>query len=112
MYPAPNAEGRFGDGVVVIHTPQAEANAHITALRVEGSARAGISNFGAKVALGATVLTCSAFDMEGEPVSNQPYAFQNLGGNACGCPVATDTCEALSTGIEAPQPVDNPDAPP
>lgn len=107
----PNAEGRFGDGVVVIYRPEAEASAVVTGLRVEGSARAGLSNFGAKVSLGATVLSCSAFDMEGEPYSSRPFAFENLGGNACGCPVATDSCEALSAGIEAPNPVDNPTAP-
>jgi hypothetical protein len=104
-----NAKGEFGDGVVVINLPSSEATAHITGLRVEGSARAGLSNFGATVALGSSALTCSAFDIEGGTFADRAFEFENLGGNACGCPAPTESCEALSAGLSAPKPVDIPD---
>jgi hypothetical protein len=94
----------FGDGVSVASIA-APASATVTGSRVEASARAGLSNFGASVALGASVLTCNAFDLTGDNYREQPFHFENIGDNACGCPDPVATCKAQSVGLEPPEPL-------
>jgi hypothetical protein len=87
----------FGDVVV-------PASATLTHMLVEQHARAGISNFGASVSLGASDSVCNTIHLNGE-IFLTPYTFQNLGGNRCGCPEAIlDACAVQTSGLVPPDP--------
>jgi hypothetical protein len=96
--------GAFGDGIAVVSGVLA---AELTARdsRVEGSARAGVSNFGSVVALSGSVLECNAFPLDGESYLDQSYSFDDQGGNACGCGPETFACVASSAGLTPAQPL-------
>ena len=64
--------------------------------------RAGVANFGAEVTLGTTVLSCNAFDLGGEEHIDEPFTYDNLGNNTCGCP-AVEGCTALSANLAPPE---------
>ena len=98
------SDGAFGDGldVVVSSTP---ATATITGSRVEGSARAGIASFGAPVSVAATALSCNMVDLDGETYRNTDAAFDDGGGNTCGCDNNVIACEVLSSGLMPPSQV-------
>jgi hypothetical protein len=100
------ANGSYGDGIAVtaLGTP-IPASAKITRAHVEGSARAGVANFGAHVAIGTSRLLCNVFDLEGETSEDSPFSFEELGELSCGCPEADGRCVALSTGIQSPAPI-------
>jgi hypothetical protein len=44
---------------------------------VEGSARSGVSAWGASVALGSSQLSCNVFELNGEEFEGQPFVFDN-----------------------------------
>lgn len=69
---------------------------------VLGSARAGISNFGADVSVSNTFLDCNGIDLDGETVLELPFAFEDAGGNDCGCGTDRVTCKVLTTNIKPP----------
>ncbi len=101
------ADGQFGDGLVVVseHGP---ARAVIAASWVTESARAGLASFGAEVTLGGSALNCNnAFDLTGELFLEQPFVFEDLGGNGCGCPEPSGACKAISAGLAPPESVDD-----
>src|SRR5262249_11970157 len=92
----------LGDGIAVVFlaTPAA---ATITSTRIESNRRAGISSFGAAVALSSSVIACNGFDIDGETYSGHPFSFPYKGANLCGCAQPTvDQCKAVSTAIEPP----------
>jgi hypothetical protein len=92
--------GQFGDGVAVVAILNPAA-ATVTNTRVEHSARAGVSTFGADVSLGHAALSCQAFDLDVEP----PGRFLDLGGNVCGCPQPSGPCKATAANLSPPQPL-------
>jgi hypothetical protein len=97
--------GKFGDGITVVGGA-ADGVVWVTDSSIENSARAGLSNFGGRVALGDTIIQCAAaFDLEGETLMGETFLFTDLGGQKCGCPTATGTCTAVSVGFEPPAPV-------
>ena len=100
-----NATGLYGDGIVIA-VRDATAQAEITGTRVEQSARAGVSNFGADVALGSSLLLCQGFDIDSELGKGGKPVFHDNGGTYCGCPEATAQCKAISSQLAAPEPVD------
>jgi hypothetical protein len=100
-----SADGRFGDGVLVLAN-DAAATVTVVQSRIEASARAAISMFGAHVALGESRLVCQAFDLAGEPWNQAQSAFDDLDNNWCGCPTAQSACTLVSGGLEAPQALD------
>jgi hypothetical protein len=93
-------DGAYGDGIAVT-SEVAPGSLDVSLVHVEDSARAGISNFGALVAIGSTVVQCASFDLEGE-AQGQAFTFEDRGGNRCGCPVADAECIAVSPGLEPP----------
>jgi len=99
----PNLEGLLGDGLVTWTTVD-RATASLTGVLVEDSARGGVASFGADVALGSSQLRCHAFDLNGESYEAFDYAFQDLGGNGCGCPTASEPCQVVSANLEPPGP--------
>jgi hypothetical protein len=100
----PRDDGSFGDGLVALFEG-VPTNVFLDASTIEDSARAGLSNFGAFVSLGATAVRCAAFELEGEKWDGSEFRFEDRGGNACGCPTADQVCEAVSAGLEPPEPI-------
>jgi hypothetical protein len=92
------ADGLFGDGIAIAGS---SASATLTAIRVEESARSGVSNFGAHISIVTTHIQCSAFDLIGEPFTNMDPIFENRGGNLCGCG-STTSCKSVSAGLAPP----------
>jgi len=101
--PAP--DGSFGDGIVALSLAAGRATMLIDKSRVDGNARAGIANFGGDARLGATLLSCNAFDLEGEQVEGQSFSFERVDTNLCGCDHLGD-CQVLSDGIAPPAPLE------
>ena len=63
----------------------------------------------------STVLSCNAFDLQGEVFNDIPFSFPDSHNNFCGCPAVADICNAQSTGISPPPLLDAlpvPDSPP
>jgi hypothetical protein len=99
-------DGNFGDGLTVVEALvdfERVGGALVAHSRIEQSARAGVGNFGSDVAIDRTALSCNGFDIDGEAIADLQYAFDNLGGNGCGCPDATGECIARSSGLRAPE---------
>jgi hypothetical protein len=100
----PNVDGRFGDGISSFADGGPGA-LFVTTSRIEDSARAGISAFGARMSIGASVVQCASFDLASEPFDGAPSDFEDQGGNVCGCPSADGACLLETLGIEPPEPV-------
>jgi hypothetical protein len=98
------ADGRFGDGVLALAN-DATAGVEVVQSRIEASARAAVSAFGAQVAVGQSQLLCQPFDVASEPWNQAQSVFDDRGENWCGCPVAQGACELVSAGLEAPEPL-------
>jgi hypothetical protein len=99
---AARADGRFGDGIAVM-SGLAPSTAALDHVRVVESARAAVSSFGSPVSLGSSMLQCASWDLEGEEHEGDPFAFEDRGGNRCGCPVADSECVSVSPGLEPPE---------
>jgi hypothetical protein len=95
--------GNFGDGVIVA----GQGTVWVGDSLIHTNARAGVSNLGSFVDLGSSKLTCNGFDLEGEPypLSTDNFLFNDRGGNKCGCPLASQECEAVSAVFVPPLPV-------
>lgn len=98
------ADGLFGDGMAVFAI-DAPASAVVSGTLIEESARAGLSNFGAMVSLGATHLRCAPFELAGEPWKGIDFVFEDRGDNLCGCPAADHACHAVSANLAPPEPL-------
>jgi hypothetical protein len=96
-------EGLLGDGLLVA-SYAGPASAITTATRIENSARAAISSFGATVALGSSLLVCQQFDIGAEIMDGQAAVFDDRGGVLCGCPDANEGCKAQSYALAPPPP--------
>lgn len=99
-----DAEGRYGDGVTVAHTGIAPASAVVAASVIDQSHRAAAASFGATLVLADNALTCQSFDLGAEPNQGHAFDVHDDGGNACGCPVADQSCRLASVGLEPPEP--------
>ncbi|MBI4705773.1 MAG: right-handed parallel beta-helix repeat-containing protein, partial [Deltaproteobacteria bacterium] len=97
----PDGLGSFGDGLVVRSFGR-PTSARVVATLIEHSARAALSNFGASVTYGSTLMQCQSFDIEGEPYEGSNFSFDHLGGSLCGCPVANGDCVVVSAGLDPP----------
>jgi hypothetical protein len=71
--------------------------------RARISARAGLANFAAVVSLRETSIECAAFALDGEPLAEAPFVFEDRGDNRCGCPTAQDACVAATAQLAAPE---------
>ncbi len=101
---APGATGLFDDGIVVF-SDEAPGTAMLIGTRVEQSARAAVSSFGAEVTISGSLFQCQVFDWAGNPFHEYDYGFHDQGGNLCGCPDATESCRIDTATIEPPKPV-------
>ncbi|MBW2458756.1 MAG: DUF1565 domain-containing protein [Deltaproteobacteria bacterium] len=91
----------MGDGIASVSDAGPTA---VTVNRsiIAGNARAGISSFGAALALGSTRLDCNAIDLDGELFMGQDAAFTDLGDNRCGCGEDSRACQIVSTNLAPP----------
>jgi hypothetical protein len=96
------SDDRFGDGIAVFFSAAAIQNVEVTQ-----NARAGIASFAGHVVITGGVITCNAFDLEGEPMDDIPFSFDGSTGWQCSdkapapCAVLGD-CHVETAGIEAP----------
>jgi Right handed beta helix region len=91
----------FGDGIAFaaeVHP----ASGSVTRAHIESSDRAGLSSFGATVAIADSRLECNAIDIDGELYNESDFAFDDHGGNVCGCDGVTDICKVTSTMLAPP----------
>lgn len=105
------ADGQYGDGVAVWRLeeltdhPDPHATLSVLGTRIERSARAGIANFGASVSLDSSVLNCHPVLLNGEQDEGNAFAFEDRGGNLCGCDDTEAACKVLSSSLAPPEPV-------
>ena len=105
--------GGLGDGIVVV-SYGLPAEATVIGTVINSNDRAGLANWGGLARFTATVLSCNAFDLQGEVFKDSPFAFPDSHDNLCGCPAVADVCSAVSSGILPPPPLDDlpiPDSP-
>src|SRR5262249_44596932 len=88
----------FDDGLVNPTDHDASLQVHRTV--IEGSLRAGVSNFGSSISLGDSVLDCNKIHLDSEVYDGKNASFEDLGGNACGCGGAAVPCVALTSFVE------------
>jgi hypothetical protein len=99
------ADGSFGDGITAV-SAGAAARVQIASSRIDESARAGLSSFGAFAALRNVAITCAAFALDGELLNAAAFTFDDGGGNACtSCLGQEGTCSAVSAGLAPPEPL-------
>ena len=72
------------------------------------SARAGVAAYGSNVTIEDNTILCSAFDIDNEIFQGVPTTFDDEGGNQCGCGGPLGECEAVSSQILPPPPVNQP----
>jgi hypothetical protein len=97
----------------VVGRPELPRKVELSWTLIQRSARAGIASFGAPITLRRNTLDCNAIHLNGEqayelvgfPVE-QAYSFEDHGGNRCGCGAQPDTCQVLSSGLQAPEPIE------
>lgn len=99
------ADGLFGDGLVIVRLADSPVLS-VSDCLISGAARAGIASFGAAITLAGTQLECNVLHLSGEEEAGAPYAFDNLGGNRCGCGDEQVDCMIQSVGLSAPVALD------
>jgi len=103
---AADAWGVFGDGVLSMALGTGHpTTVTLRAVRIQNSARAAVSSFGANVQIGASALVCQSIDLNGEQHNERDFVFGDLGGNGCGCPAPDPECAITSAGIAPPSPI-------
>ncbi|MBW2458938.1 MAG: DUF1565 domain-containing protein [Deltaproteobacteria bacterium] len=100
QHTAPMADGRFGDGLLVLGDLIDPAQLDLTASLVGENQRAGVVSFGATVRMGTSQVRCNAIDLDGEQWVTT-YSFEDLGDNQCGCE-EDEVCHVMSSNLEAP----------
>jgi len=99
----------FGDGITVLSF-FGSASASVDQSLIEANARAGMSNFGGALEISNSALQCNAVDLNGELWEGTEFAFNDRGGNRCGCNDSERICRVLSTSLTPPDPPDRTDA--
>jgi hypothetical protein len=102
---ATEAAGLFGDGVLL--TSELGFPRTVGELRdcvIESSARAGLTNFSADLAVAGSQLECNPIHMNGQQWAGA-FSFENRGDNACGCAGEMVECKVLSAELSPPTPV-------
>jgi hypothetical protein len=102
---AANDLGLYGDGLAAIYDDPTRTPASVTSVAnlVDDSARAGATCFGSSMSLANTAVLCAAFPLDGEPLAGASFAFEDAGGNVCGCPPEDGPCKMVSAGLAPPE---------
>jgi hypothetical protein len=96
------ADGLYGDGIAIASFGGAQGAATLSAVRIDDSARGGLTSFGADTALDTTSIRCAAFALSGMDYDGRPFTFDDRGGNVCGCPTAEERCKVVTAELEPP----------
>jgi hypothetical protein len=96
--------GLAGDAIALFLSPDVTVENNLTFQ----SARAGLAAYGSGVTIGDNTLICSAFDIDNEIYEGVTTTFDDEGGNQCGCGGPLGDCEAVSSQILPPPPVNQP----
>ena len=96
--------GLAGDGIALFLSPDVTIEDNL----LFQSARAGVAAYGSNVTIGDNTILCSAFDIDNEIFQGLPTTFDDEGGNQCGCGGPLGECEAVSSQILPPPPVNQP----
>ncbi|WP_437985175.1 right-handed parallel beta-helix repeat-containing protein [Sorangium sp. So ce117] len=105
-------DDNFGDGITIENGTATVQNATIT-----DNARAGVVNRGSKITILDTILTCNAFDLNGETFNGLPASFDGSSGWQCtrrgaeDCAETDDRCYVEITNLEPPPPLEPPPQP-
>jgi hypothetical protein len=97
--------GIFGDGVVVLPYEGASVqpgSATIDTALLEGHARSNVASFGGAISVTRLRGRCSAFDLATESYAEIAAVLEDGGDNLCGCPEATDPCQATPSMLAPP----------
>jgi hypothetical protein len=100
---ASRPDGILGDGLS-LHNDMGQTNVSVHNLLVSDSARAGISVFGSALSMSSSHVRCAAINLHGSANGPSEFAVDDVGGNACGCPLPNEACKLLTADIEPPQP--------
>lgn len=102
------SDGAFGDGVGIGGFPISggevvAANAIVRGFVVRRAARAAVIVAGASLAIGETLLACSAIDLDVEPTVgggiDRAFSLTDLGDTWCGCGLG-HRCRGQSAGLQ------------
>ncbi|WP_437801821.1 right-handed parallel beta-helix repeat-containing protein [Sorangium sp. So ce693] len=99
---------KFGDGVVIL----GDSTATIQNSTITDNDRAGVANFGSKVKILDTILTCNGFDLNGETLLESRADFHGSDGWQCtpdgakDCTETDDHCKVVSGNLEPPPEVE------
>ncbi len=93
-----------GDAIALFLSPDVDVESNLTFQ----SARAGLAAYGSSVTIEDNTMLCSAFDIDNEIWDGVPTTFDDQGGNECGCDGPLGDCEAVSSQILPPPPVNDP----
>jgi hypothetical protein len=96
------ADGSFGDGITVLTATEGPAALDLRGARIETSARAGLSVFGANATVMSTAFECNTFALDLEEFVGFVGGIQDAGGNACGCNGNMVDCQAVSAQLAPP----------
>jgi hypothetical protein len=99
----PRGDGLFGDGIASQWWFDAPSVLNLDGAVIESSARVGVASFGANVRLSDSQLHCNEIPLTGESFEGVQFAFEDAGGNDCGCGEAAEECKLVSAGVEAPE---------
>ena len=96
-----NDLGLFGYGMMVYSMFEGvEANASLTNVRLESSASAGLTIFGASAIVEHLRIVCNPIDINGEATAVTSFTVDDRGDNLCGCPRPTEACVPVTLGLE------------
>jgi hypothetical protein len=95
------SDGAMGDGVAAVSASAGAPTLAIARGRIEKSARAGISTFGAAVSLDEAQLVCNAIDLA--TAAGSGGSFMGVEGSSCGCE-AMATCAVTERALDPPGP--------
>jgi hypothetical protein len=93
--------GLYGDGVSLI-----DSNAGLSFSLIEANARAGCALWGSIAALEGVGIECNVIDMTIDDNAATTTAFDDAGGNVCGCAGNVVECKALTSSLSPPGPLD------
>jgi hypothetical protein len=91
----------YTDDVAVV-AQTADAALEVFWSRIAHGARAGISSFGAFVAIAGDLLECNTIHLDGETYLERAFQLEDRGGNACGCDGVGTPCKVLTANLEPP----------
>lgn len=96
------SDGLYGDGVAAISL-EGPSQVEMQACLIARNPRAGISTFGATIAIGSTAMECNGVDIVAEDDGMAKSSINDLGSNSCGCEGQVVNCQVASLSLVPPE---------